>query len=61
MIETYERTKLIITEFDAEDVIITSGEVTPPTPEEPTNPVRLLEKENVYRSFGSFDAPGSWF
>lgn len=32
--ETYERTTLNITRFDAEDIIVTSGE-TPPTPPTP--------------------------
>ena len=50
----YERTNLIITEFDAEDVITTSGE----TPA----PVTRSVPENAYGSFGSFDlSPGSWF
>ncbi len=49
----YERTDLIITEFDAEDVISTSGIVTP----EP----QRREIENSYRSFNSFGAPGPWF
>ena len=54
----YERENLTITEFDTEDVIATSGQI------EPTDPVqRLYERENAYRSFGSFDkkTPGQWF
>lgn len=31
----YERTKLEITEFDAEDVITTSGQSDPPIPMDP--------------------------
>lgn len=50
----YERTNLIITEFDIEDVIMTSA-VTPDTP-------KRIISENSYGSFGSFDqTPGSWF
>lgn len=50
----YERTKIVITEFDTEDVISTSAET-------PVTPKRML-RENSYGSFGSFDqAPGSWF
>lgn len=57
----YERSKFKITEFDAEDVISTSGGVIPI--EDPTSPESVaMEKENVYGSFGSFNqAPGSWF
>ena len=52
----YERTNLIITAFDAEDVITTSAQ-TPPGPEQV-----LSKRENAYGSFGSFDqSPGSWF
>ena len=52
----YERENLKITEFDTEDVITTSG-VTP------TESIALLERENRYGSFDSFDhqAPGTWF
>lgn len=54
----YKRENLIITAFDAEDVITTSGDIPTPTP-----PVTLKrEIENVYRTFGSLnDAPSSWF
>ena len=53
----YERENLIITEFDTEDVITTSG--TTPDPQ-PT--VLKRELENAYGSFDSFNqAPGSWF
>ena len=51
----YKRENLKITEFDTEDVITTSGKL---------EPVKLMERENRYGSFGSFDfdqAPGSWF
>ncbi len=51
----YERENFIITEFDSEDVITTSGAL----PVDPTNP--LSEKENAYGSFDDFDMPGSWF
>ncbi len=53
----YERENLIITEFDTEDVITTSG-ITPDP-----QPVALKrELENAYGSFDSFNkAPGSWF
>lgn len=51
----YERVNLIITEFDTEDVITTSG-ITP-------DPQTLkAERENAYNSFKSFNKyPGSWF
>ncbi|MBQ3265697.1 MAG: hypothetical protein IJH07_07960 [Ruminococcus sp.] len=51
----YERAELIITEFDTEDVITTSG-VTP------TEPTRLLT-ENSFGGHGNFEleVPGSWF
>lgn len=60
MKSVYERTTLIITEFNTEDVITTSV----PDPIEPV--VSLLrEKENRYGSFMSFDLKGpgngSWF
>ena len=59
MKSVYERTTLIITEFDTEDVITTSGEA--PTPTEP-DVLPLLERENRYGSFRSFEGPGgSWF
>ena len=61
MRSVYERTSLIITEFDTEDVITTSGET--PTPTEP-DVVHTLERENRYGSFTSFDLKGpggSWF
>ena len=53
----YERENLIITEFDTEDVITTSG-VTP----DPQPSFLKAELENAYGSFGSFNqTPGSWF
>ena len=53
----YKRENLIITEFDIEDVITTSGG------QESTQPILLKrELENAYGSFDSFNqAPGSWF
>ena len=53
----YERENLIITEFDTEDVITTSGG------QESPQPILLKrELENAYGSFDSFNqAPGSWF
>lgn len=60
MKSVYERTKLKITEFDTEDVITTSAA---PDPTEP-DADQLLEKENRYGSFTSFDLKGpggSWF
>ena len=58
----YERLKFIITEFDSEDVIATSGLL----PTDPTNPdapsLTASEKENIDGDFGGFGrAPGSWF
>lgn len=57
MKSVYERANLIITEFDTDDVIITSG--TDPTESVET----LLEKDNRHVSFGTFDnqPPGGWF
>ena len=53
----YERENLIITEFDTEDVITTSGITPDPQP----SPL-MAELENAYGSFDSFNkAPGSWF
>lgn len=53
----YERENLIITEFDTEDVITTSGIAPDPQPV-----VLMRELENAYGSFDSFNqAPGSWF
>ncbi len=51
----YQRENLLITEFDAEDVITTSG-VNP----DPTVSVSR-ERENAYGSYKSFNTPGSWF
>ena len=49
----YERENLRLTEFDAEDVITTSG-VTAPEKEE--------ETDNIFGMFRTFNmAPGSWF
>ncbi len=49
----YERTNLIITKFDAEDVISTSGRV-------PSGPSR---DENLYGDYNRFDyePPNAWF
>lgn len=48
----YERTNLLITEFDKMDVITTSAA--------PENPMTFgVEKENAYRDFRTFG--GSWF
>ena len=41
MKEMYERTQLAVTEFQREDVIITSGETPAPTPEQPTDSYQL--------------------
>ena len=50
MKSVYERTNLIITEFDSEDVIATSEEA----PYVPPTPVVLEDElENAYRTFGS--------
>ena len=62
MRSVYERTNLIITEFDNEDVITTSGGGSAgPTPTEP--PVQLFaERENRYGSYSFFnEGSGSWF
>ena len=51
----YQRENLLITEFDAEDVITTSGVNPDPTVS------ALRERENAYCSYKSFNTPGSWF
>lgn len=52
----YERVNLIITEFDTEDVITTSG-ITPDP-----QPSLRAERENAYGSFDKFNIfPGPWF
>ena len=52
MKSVYERTNLIITEFDTEDVIITSGSIDPsPEPEPPLS----TKRENAYDAFGSYN------
>ena len=51
----YQRENLLITEFDAEDVITTSG-VNPDSTESVSS-----EWENAYGSYDSFNTPGSWF
>ena len=52
----YKRENLIISEFDTEDIITTSGQEHP----QPMNSKRELE--NAYGLFDSFhQAPGSWF
>lgn len=58
MKSVYERTNLIITEFDTEDVITTSGPSTDPT-EPPV--ITKRAKENAYGKFSDFELPGSWF
>ena len=53
-----ERSKLIIAEFDTEDVIVTSGSSKQPPV------VTLFEKDNKHISFGTFEVeppPGGWF
>jgi hypothetical protein len=60
MKSVYERTNLIITEFNTEDVITTSA----PDPTEPFV-AKAFEKENRYVTFSTFDLKGpgngSWF
>lgn len=61
MKSVYERTNLIITQFDTEDAITTSGAA--PDPPEPVSE-RMLERENRYGTFTTFDLKGpggSWF
>lgn len=58
----YERGSLMITEFDTEDVITTSGML----PEDPTNPTDATyatdEKENIIGGYDDFNpTPGAWF
>ena len=56
MKSVYERTNMIITEFDTEDVITTSG-----AEEDPTS-AALNEKENYYSAYNNFRrSPGAWF
>lgn len=62
MKSVYKRTQLTITEFDTDDVILTSG-ADPVTPPEPTV-LKKLERENRYGTFDNFDLKpptGSWF
>ena len=56
MKSVYERARLTVTEFDTDDVIVTSGD------EPVEEPVSLTtEIENAYRSFSSFNpGPYSW-
>lgn len=56
----YERVSLIITEFDVEDMITTSG-MLPTDPTEPPVVTKKREIENSYRSFNSLKGPGNWF
>ena len=57
MRSVYERANLIITKFDTEDVITTSG----PSPYIPPV-ITKREIENAYVDFNSFvQAPGTWF
>lgn len=57
----YERENLIITEFDCEDVITTSGGLLPEDPTDPESAYSTTEMENVYGGYSSFQGPGSWF
>jgi hypothetical protein len=45
----------VLTEFDVEDVITTSGVNLDPTESVSS------ERENAYGSYNSFNIPGSWF
>ena len=58
MKSVYERTNLIITEFNTEDVITTSGESVTPTPD-PQNVLKV--NENAYYDHNTIDVPGDWF
>ena len=51
----YERTSLIITEFDTEDEITTSGAVNP------DSQIQGAELENRYVSYNSLRGPGGFF
>ena len=57
----YQRENLKITEFDAEDVISTSGSL----PEINTEPTTVLseesEKENAHTDISGLDGSGGWF
>ena len=52
MKSVYERTNLIITEFDTEDVIITSGSVTPTPDSDPEPP--LTSRDNALSAYGAY-------
>ena len=52
MKSVYERTNLIITEFDTEDVIITSGSVTPTPDSDPETP--LTSRDNALSAYGAY-------
>ena len=58
----YERSVLILTEFDNEDIIATSG-IVPVVPDPTEPPTTASEKDNVHSSFSTFakGGPGSWF
>lgn len=57
MKSVYERTNLIITEFDIEDVITTSG-----TEQSTTDPTDALqEHENEYVTYNQIFRTGSWY
>ncbi len=60
MKSVYLRTQLTITEFDKEDVIATSGDISPVEP----TVLKKAERENRYGSFDTFDLKpptGNWF
>lgn len=60
MKSVYERTTLIITEFNTEDVITTSGTPEPPAP----TVSKKKEHENFYATFDALDLDpptGGWF
>ncbi len=62
MKSVYERTKLIITEFDTDDVIATSEGPAEPATLPPTDPpVVLSQVENAYGSYSSFKGLSNWF
>ena len=62
MKSVYERANLIITEFDTEDVITTSGAAPVEEPTTPISPTKLMRRENAYGDFTSYEqTPGEWF
>ena len=60
----YQRASLIITEFEKEDMITTSGisPISPTGSTDSTDPTSKPEIENIHQTYSHFGfAPRSWF